>query len=194
VDNIGKRTEMLDMKLINPKKITVQINLLIMSLLATSWITANEPAMSILAPDFSLHDQHQQQHKLSDYRGQWLVLYFYPRDNTPGCTVEAGAFNSNLDKLKQFNTKVFGISVDDVESHKSFAKDNKLNFSLLSDEDYRVSRAYGVLKEIGPIKYAMRETFIIDPQGQIAHHFKDVDPNTHVPMVLAKLAALTATK
>ena len=188
LDNNVRNSKYLLRGLVNSFIAALAVSAVCMSL--TVLAEQNAPKMSVLAPDFELYDQAKQSHQLSDYRGQWVVMYFYPRDDTRGCTIEAGAFNNALEQLEALNTQVFGISVDNVASHKAFADKLKLKFSLLADTDYQVSRAYGVLKEIGPIKYAKRETFIIDPQGQIAHHFEQVDPDTHVPMVLEALARL----
>ena len=148
------------------------------------------PEMGSIAPSFKMQDQSGKWHSLSDYKGRWVVVYFYPKDNTPGCTIEAGEFNKQLDKLQAMNTQVFGVSVDSVESHLDFANTLDLKFSLLSDTDKSVSEAYSVLNSLGPVSYARRETFIIDPEGVVAHHFKKVDPATHVEMVLTKLDEL----
>ncbi len=144
------------------------------------------------APDFKLPDQDGEMHQLSDYSGQWLVLYFYPRDDTPGCTVEAQEFRDNLNTLNELNAIVMGISVDGLESKKAFHTDQKLNFNLLADVDKETSKAYNVLNDLVVLSYSKRQTFIIDPVGVIAHHFEDVDPDTHAGEVITKLKEIKA--
>jgi len=139
------------------------------------------------APTFELSDQSGKMHKLSDYAGKWVVLYFYPRNHTSGCTVEAGAFRDMQAKFADLNTTIMGVSVDDVESHKSFHSDLKLNFDLLSDNQQTVSKDYQVLNDLVVVKYSKRQTFIIDPMGMVAHHFEDVDPDTHAQETYDKL-------
>lgn len=142
------------------------------------------------APAFEMPDQDGKLHKLSDYQGNWVVLYFYPKDHTSGCTVEAGEFRDNKTLLDNMNAVVMGVSVDGVESHKSFHDDLKLNFDLLSDKQKIISKAYNVLNDLVVISYSRRQTFIIDPLGMIAHHFEDVDPDTHATEVISKLSEL----
>lgn len=144
------------------------------------------------APEFSLPDQDGVMHQLSDYKGQWVVLYFYPRDDTPGCTVEAGEFRDNLNKLNAMNAVVMGVSVDGLESKKAFHTDQKLNFNLLADETKEISKAYNVLNDLVVLSYSKRQTFIIDPLGMVAHHFEDVDPDTHATEVINKLVEIKA--
>ena len=139
------------------------------------------------APDFNLKDQYGKSHTLKDYQGKWLVFYFYPRDNTAGCTIEAASFRDNIEHFKERNAVVVGISLDDIDSHLDFSETLKLNFSLLVDEDKKASKRYQVLTDLGLVAYSKRETFIIDPDGRIAHHFEKVDPNTHTQLVLNKL-------
>lgn len=117
-----------------------------------------------LAPDFALPDQDGNTRKLLDYKGKWLVLYFYPRDNTFGCTKEACSFRDELSDLKALNAEVVGVSVDNIESHKAFAEAHKLSFPLLADTKKTMSRDYGVLTPMG---FANRVTFFIDPNGEI---------------------------
>ena len=148
------------------------------------------PAVGDKAPTFKLQDQNGKWQNLSDFKGKWLVMYFYPRDNTPGCTVEAGKFRDNKDAFNQRNTSIVGISLDDVESHLDFSKTLNLNFSILSDEDKKVSKSYEVLTDLGLIAYSQRQTFIIDPEGRIAFHFDEVTPETHTAIVLKKLDEL----
>jgi thioredoxin-dependent peroxiredoxin len=117
-----------------------------------------------LAPAFSLLDQDAQPRKLSDFAGQWLVLYFYPKDNTAGCTLEACSFRDDFEAFRELKTQIVGISVDGIESHKAFAQKHQLNFPLLADTAKTVSKDYGVLMPLG---FSSRVTFLIDPTGTI---------------------------
>jgi peroxiredoxin Q/BCP len=143
------------------------------------------------APSFNLQDQNGDWHKLQDYQGQWLAIYFYPKDDTPGCTKEACNFRDNIYAFKAIDAAVVGISVDDVESHKKFADKYKLPFTLLADSDNTTATAYGVLKDYKLIKLASRQSFLIDPEGKIAKHYADVDPDTHTGEVLADIKTLS---
>jgi peroxiredoxin Q/BCP len=154
-----------------------------------SWGQAHALNPGDLAPDFSLLDQHQTQQTLSDYRGQWVVVYFYPKNDTPGCTTEACSFRDNINGIIAKQATVFGVSVDSVESHQNFAKTHRLPFSLLSDSDGKVAASYQSILNLGVIKFARRNSFIIDPNGVIAKAYKGVDPQTHVAEVLRDLAA-----
>jgi len=144
------------------------------------------------APVFNLKDQNGQAHQLADYQGQWLVLYFYPKDGTSGCTVEANAFKDNYKKLKAMNTEVLGISLDDAASHQKFIAEHDLPFNLLVDSDKVMSRDYGVDGGAAFFSYAKRQTFIVDPEGMIVKHFEEVNPDTHVDNVLTALNQLQA--
>ena len=148
------------------------------------------PTVGSVAPEFKLQDQYGKYHALEDYKGQWLVLYFYLKDDTPGCTTEAGKFRDAQQQFIQSNAVVFGISLDNVASHLDFSNTLQLNFSLLADEEKTVSKSYQVLTDFGIVAYSQRETFIIDPEGRIAHHFDDVDPDSHTDSVLKKLESL----
>jgi peroxiredoxin Q/BCP len=142
------------------------------------------------APGFELLDQYSNSHKLSDYRGKWLVLYFYPKDDTPGCTTEACEFRDDVSKLRQMGVALLGVSTDDVKSHKEFAEKYHLPFSLLSDAGGDVARSYGSLTNLGLWKFAKRHTFVIGPDGRIARVYRDVKPQTHSDQVIADLKAL----
>lgn len=167
-----------------------QLKLVIMLLIMNSAILNASPTVGSDAPDFQLQDQYGKVHTLGDYKGQWLVLYFYPRDNTPGCTIEAGKFRDSKELLKEKNAVVLGVSLDDVESHLDFSETMELNFSILADDKKVVATRYEVLTNLGIVAYSSRETFIIDPHGRIAHHFDDVDPKTHTKVVLNKIDEL----
>lgn len=143
-----------------------------------------------LAPDFNLQDQNGQIHGLSDYAGRWLVLYFYPRDDTPGCTREACHFRDEIGVLGKLNASIAGISLDTRESHAKFSSKYTLPFPLLSDPDGRTAAAYDSLLNLGVMKFARRHTFIIAPDGRIAARFDKVDPARHVQEVARALNAL----
>ena len=142
------------------------------------------------APDFILRDQNSIQHQLSDYEGSWVILYFYPKDDTPGCTTQACDFRDAVKRIIASKSNVFGVSLDSVESHKRFADKNNLPFSLLSDESGEVSEAYDSLNNFMSFKSAKRNTFIIDPDGKVAKIYLSVKPSTHSQMVLNDLNQL----
>ncbi len=120
------------------------------------------------APDFKLTDQHGKMHSLSDFHGKWLALYFYPKDDTPGCTKQACTFRDGLQELADLGAEVIGISVDDTNSHADFAKKYHLQFPLLADTAAEIAARYHSLINLGIVKFARRNTFLIDPQGKIA--------------------------
>ena len=145
------------------------------------------------APDFSLSDQNHKPHRLDDYKGQWLVLYFYPKDDTPGCTKEACNFRDDIFKIRALNAVVLGVSLDDSKSHEEFAKKYSLPFSLLADTDGKVSEAYNALTKFGPIKFSKRHSFIIGPAGQIQKIYRSVDTDRHSQQIIDDLTALIKT-
>jgi peroxiredoxin Q/BCP len=142
------------------------------------------------APEFRLQDQQGEWHDLEQYRGKWVALYFYPKDDTPGCTTEACSFRDNIFAFDALNAVVLGVSLDDVDSHAEFAEKYSLPFSILADSDKQAAEAYGVIMKIGPMKLAKRESFLIDPNGVVVKHYSSVNPNTHTEEVLADLRAL----
>ena len=146
------------------------------------------------APSFELPDQHGKLHRLSDYRGQWLVVYFYPRDDTPGCTTEACEFRDDVAILKRMDVALLGVSTDHAKSHQKFAGKYHLPFALLSDARGEVARRYGSLMSMGPLKFAKRHTFIIDPDGRIARIYRKVRPREHTDRVIADLEQLRAAQ
>ena len=151
------------------------------------------PAVGKPAPAFKLQDQTGKWHSLADYKGKWVALYFYPKDDTPGCTTQACGFRDNIFAFNKEGAVILGISVDDVASHKEFAEKHSLPFTLLADSDKAVTKSYGVLKTyMGVMEMARRDTFIIDPQGRIAKHYESVDPEGHSQLVLADIKALKA--
>lgn len=155
-------------------------------------MAAGSPKTGEPAPDFELPDQFGQLHSLEDYRGQWAVLYFYPKDETPGCTTEACEFRDDIFEFKALNSQVLGVSLDDVDSHRKFAERYSLPFPLLADPRGLVVESYGVKTRMFGMSVAKRETFLIDPDGNIAKHYKNVDPDEHSAEVLADLAELSA--
>lgn len=144
------------------------------------------------APDFMLPDQDGKAHRLKDYAGKWLVLYFYPRDDTPGCTQEACAFRDDLHQLADMGAVVVGVSVDDSGSHAEFAKKYHLPFPLLADRDGKVAASYGALMNLGLLKFARRYTFLIDPQGKIAKVYLSVETSRHSKEIIEDLKKLTS--
>ena len=151
------------------------------------------PAVGKPAPTFKLQDQAGKWHSLADYKGKWVALYFYPKDDTPGCTTQACGFRDNVFAFNKEGAVIVGISVDEVASHKEFAEKHSLPFTILADSDKAVTRSYGVLKTyMGVMEMARRDTFIIDPQGRVAKHYESVDPEGHSQVVLADIKALKA--
>ena len=165
-----------------------------LALLATTGIAlADAPSVGQPAPAFKLQDQDGKWHSLADYKGKWVALYFYPKDDTPGCTTQACSFRDNVFAFNKEGAVILGISVDDVASHKAFAEKHGLPFTLLADADKSVSKSYGVLKTyMGVMEMARRDTFIVDPQGRIAKHYESVDPEGHSKVVLDDIKALKA--
>ncbi len=143
------------------------------------------------APQFSLPDQDGVVHSLSDYKGKWVVLYFYPKDDTPGCTKEACTFRDLQETFNKKNAVIFGVSKDSVESHKKFSQKFKLPFPLLSDPSHEVISAYGAWgkkKFLGrEFEGIMRNTYLINPQGEIEKTYEKVDPVKHIEEILADL-------
>ena len=169
------------------KKILLPILLL---LLSAPIFAGEPPVVGSDAPSFNLQDQNGEWHALGDYRGQWLAVYFYPRDDTPGCTTEACNFRDNIYAFKAIGAAVVGISVDDVDSHKEFSDKYKLPFTILADEGGKTSKAYGVLKDYKLLKLASRQSFLVNPEGKIVKHYADVDPDDHTDQVLADIKGL----
>jgi peroxiredoxin Q/BCP len=146
------------------------------------------------APDFSLSDQDGQVRALQDFQGKWVLLYFYPKDDTPGCTAEACAFRDNLPDFGKFNIVVLGVSADTVASHKKFADKHKLNFTILSDEEKKTIKDYdvwGKKKFLGKeFEGILRTSFLINPEGRIEKIYENVKPKEHAGQVLADLSEL----
>ncbi len=163
-----------------------------LSLVTTALQAGETPETGSKAPGFNLQDQNGEWHKLEDYSGTWLAIYFYPKDDTPGCTTEACNFRDNIYAFKAIGAAVVGISLDDVASHKEFATKYKLPFILLADEEGETAEAYGVLRDWKLVQIASRQSFLVNPQGVIVKHYEDVDPETHTQQVLDDLEAMMA--
>ncbi|HLF30254.1 MAG TPA: peroxiredoxin [Xanthomonadales bacterium] len=166
------------------------------TLLAASLVACagDPPAVGSAAPGFNLQDQNGAWHKLEDYRGTWLAVYFYPKDDTPGCTTEACNFRDNIYAFKAIGAEVVGISVDDVDSHKEFAAKYKLPFTILADDGGETAATYGVLVDYMAMQVASRQSFLVNPEGIIVKHYDKVDPETHTAQVLADIQAHSAAK
>jgi peroxiredoxin Q/BCP len=151
---------------------------------------ADTPTVGSPAPEFNLITNEGKPASLKDYRGKWVVLYFYPKDFTSGCTLEARNFQQDVAKYEQLNAVILGVSVDTAESHKDFCAKEGLSFKLLSDTDTAVSTKYGSVMEYNGAKLSARNTFIIDPEGKVAKVFTGVKPAGHSEEVLSTLAGL----
>src|SRR6266567_3112199 len=148
------------------------------------------PSEGSTAPDFTLPSQEGSSVSLGDYRGKWVVLYFYPKDQTPGCSREAHNFQVDQSKYAERNAVVLGVSLDSVDSHKKFCAKEGLNFKLLADTNHKVTDSYGSLTNLGLVKFAARHTFLIDPGGKVAKEYTRVDTLKHSAEVLAELDIL----
>ncbi len=153
-------------------------------------VRAEVPAIGSAAPGFTLPDQNGAPRRLAEWSGRWVVLYFYPKDDTPGCTTEACSFRDDISLITALGAQVVGISVDDTISHKAFAEKHRLPFPLLSDASAAVARQYGALSDWLVMKVAKRYTFIIDPAGRIAKVYLSVDPARHSQEIVADLKLL----
>jgi thioredoxin-dependent peroxiredoxin len=152
------------------------------------------PVVGAPAPAFSLPSQEGAQVSLDQFKGKWVVLYFYPKDFTSGCTIEAHNFQRDIDKYTAKNAVIVGVSVDDVDSHKSFCTKEGLNFKLLADSSHAVVQKYGSIMEYNGMTLAARNTFLIDPTGVIRKVYIKVSPQGHSEEVLADLQQLQSAK
>jgi peroxiredoxin Q/BCP len=151
-------------------------------------LLAAAPQVGQMAPDFTLPSQDGSKVSLHDFRGKWVVLYFYPKDGTSGCTLEAHNFQRDIAKYQQLNAEIVGVSVDSADSHKDFCAKQGLHFKLLADTEKKVSEAYDSLMMI--VHFSKRNTFLIDPTGKIAKIWIGVSPANHSEEVLSALSAL----
>jgi thioredoxin-dependent peroxiredoxin len=149
---------------------------------------AAAPQVGQMAPDFTLPSQDGSKVSLHDFRGKWVVLYFYPKDGTSGCTLEAHNFQRDIEKYQQLNAEIVGVSVDTADSHKDFCAKQGLHFKLLADTEKKVSEAYDSLMMI--VHFSNRNTFLIDPNGKIAKVWTGVSPAKHSEEVLTALGTL----
>jgi peroxiredoxin Q/BCP len=150
------------------------------------------PAAGTPAPDFTLNSQDGKPVSLHDFKGKWVVLYFYPKDFTSGCTMEAHNFQRDLAQFEQKNTVILGVSGQDENSHQKFCAKEGLHFKLLADTNYRVSSTFGSIVNLGIVKLSARHTFLIDPDGGIRKSYLNVNAGKHSPEILADLALFQA--
>ena len=178
------------------KWLTIVVALMVFAALfvARAARAAELPEVGKPAPDFNLPDQDGKQHALKDYRGKWLVLYFYPKDDTPGCTQEACAFRDDLAQITELGAQVVGVSVDDTNSHAEFAKKYHLPFPLLADKTTETADRYGSLMNLIVIKVARRYTFLIDPQGNVSKVYLSVETSRHSKEIIDDLQKMTGSK
>ena len=139
------------------------------------------------APAFKLQDQNSKWHSLSQYKGKWIVLYFYPKDNSPGCTQEANQFKALYPQFLKSNAVVLGVSLDDVKSHQKFSEKLGLPFPILADNNHQLANQFGIVRNLGITKIAKRESFLIDPKGTIVYHYNSVNTQSHAAQVLADI-------
>jgi peroxiredoxin Q/BCP len=180
------------------KRLILSLLALVFATVLAAPLAAEEPAAAgpadgQAAPEFHLQDQKGNWHTLAQHHGKWVVLYFYPKDFTPGCTKEVCTFRDDVIALKKAGAEVLGVSLDDVKSHAEFADKYHVPFPLLSDAKQETAKTYGVLTSKMGMTYAKRETFLIDPEGKVAKHYRDVDPEKNSKQVLADLASLSKT-
>ncbi|MGH8178630.1 MAG: peroxiredoxin [Steroidobacter sp.] len=166
----------------------------VMAVVLIAWLGsayAEGPALGSAAPEFKLQDQNGKWHELKDFRGKWVALYFYPKDQTPGCTTQACEFRDNIFAFRDADAAIVGVSVDDVASHKEFSEKHGLPFPILADSTKETAKKYGVLKSyLGTMELAKRDTFLIDPAGRIVKRYPDVDPKGHSQVVLKDIKEL----
>ncbi len=161
------------------------------ALTKSAFAAADMAQVGSAAPSFTLPSQENLPVSLNDYKGKWVVLYFYPKDQTSGCTIEAHNFQRDLKKYEDMNAVVLGVSLDTVESHKTFCTKDSLTFKLLADPSRKVVNEYGVpVKSFGPMHYAERDTFLISPEGKIVKEWKVDDIQAHSGEVLAAIESM----
>ncbi|OTG63147.1 peroxiredoxin [Acinetobacter sp. ANC 3903] len=139
------------------------------------------------APAFKLQDQNGQWHSLNQHKGKWVVLYFYPKDNSPGCTQEANQFKALYPQFIKNNAVVLGVSLDDVKSHQKFSEKLALPFPILADHNHQLADQFGIVRNLGIIKIAKRESFLVDPKGTIVYHYNSINTQSHAAQVLADI-------
>ena len=182
---------------------SLQISLIAISLLSSFTVTTHAESAILSsqnhdqkqwvgkpAPVFKLQDQNAKWHELKQYQGKWVVLYFYPKDNSPGCTQEANQFKSLYPQFIKNNAVVLGVSLDDVKTHQKFSAKLGLPFPILADSNHQLANQFGIVRNLGITKIAKRESFLIDPQGTIVYHYSSVNTQTHAAQVLADIQKL----
>jgi peroxiredoxin Q/BCP len=175
----------------------ILVALVVAGVVSSPSIAGNAPAVGATAPDFTLNSQENKPVSLHDFKGKWVVLYFYPKDFTTGCTVEAHNFQRDLPQYEQKNAVIIGVSVQDEDSHQKFCTKEGLSFKLLADTKQEVSSQYDSVMTYNDAKFSARHTFLIDPQGKVQKVWLEVKPDKHSEEVLATLAQLqgaTASK
>jgi len=176
------------------KRILAVVPALVVLLLGSPAVLADQVTEGQPAPAFELKDQDGKVHALEDYRDGWVALYFYPKDDTPGCTTEACEFRDNIFAFKRLGCQILGVSLDDAASHKAFSEKHGLPFPLLADTEGTAAEAYGVKTSYMGAPIAKRQTFLIAPDGRIAKHYETVDPDTHSRQVLTDLEQLAGDR
>ncbi|MCU1323386.1 MAG: alkyl hydroperoxide reductase/Thiol specific antioxidant/Mal allergen [Acidobacteriaceae bacterium] len=160
------------------------------SLGVRAYAASDAVAVGAAAPNFTLPSQEDKPVSLTDYKGKWVVLYFYPKDQTTGCTIEAHNFQRDQPKYDALKAVVLGVSLDTVEGHKAWCSKDTFSFKLLADPDHKVVDAYGVpVSAHGDMKFAARQTYLISPTGKIVKFWPKVDPSAHSEEVLAAIEA-----
>ncbi|MCG2609600.1 peroxiredoxin [Acinetobacter sp. SM34] len=139
------------------------------------------------APAFKLQDQNGQWHSLNQHKGKWVVLYFYPKDNSPGCTQEANQFKALYPQFIKNHAVVLGVSLDDVKSHQKFSEKLALPFPILADHNHQLADQFGIVRNLGITKIAKRESFLVDPKGTIVYHYNSINTQSHAAQVLADI-------
>lgn len=170
--------------------VAIAVGVLALGFAVLRFSAKSAPVAGSPAPDFTLSSQESKQVSLKDYRGKWVVLYFYPKDFTSGCTMEAHNFQRDQDEYARRNAVILGVSVDSAESHQKFCAKEGLNFKLLADTSHEVSKQYGSLMNFGIAQISARHTFLIDPQGKIARSYMSVNPSRHSSEMLAAIEDL----
>lgn len=178
----------------NPRRRVLSQLLLGSAALSAGGVMAAVLEVGQSAPDFVLPDQDGKTRQLADWRGKWLVLYFYPKNDTPGCTTEACNFRDDWLLLQELGAAVVGVSVDTSAAHAAFAQKYKLPFPLLADAKGELAARYGALSDWWIYKFAKRQTFILDPQGRIARIYRSVDSDKHSAEIVADLKQLRQTR
>jgi thioredoxin-dependent peroxiredoxin len=171
-------------------KNTFVLTVVLLLALAGIAAAADPPAVGANAPDFTLKSQENKTVNLHDFKGQWVVLYFYPKDFTQGCTIEAHNFQRDQGQYEKLHAAIVGVSVDPVDSHTEFCTKEGLTFKLLADVDHKVVNLYSSTQKFGTTEVAARNTFVVDPKGVIRKEFLKVNPEPHSAEVLAALAEL----